>query len=483
MYDIFLLVKSGDNYIDLVNEYPNIKLIYTKDCALTEHTFNDILNKTMTKYFYVINTSKFKYVSFDFTFEPEQNKDYVYRWNSMNHLRLFCKKAVMKDVKKYVDDSSICPYKDIMENIFVENTIKSSLIDIFVLASDTRDAEHLKEKYPQTHIIEKDNNKVGFKTLWDILKVVTTDYFYVITDPQIETIDFDFSFYPEKWDNEYLHVWNNDLTIRLYSVEQVKKNPLKYAEQSIEKGKVKIKNHDQIVYRQKPYDIIFISFYESYADDNFDKLKTRFPRAKRVNGISGIFAAHKKAAAIARTPMFYVVDADAVITDNFDFNYQPTDLEKQCVNVWRSINPVNDLVYGYGGVKLFPTYHLRETSNWKIDFTTSIGDGMFAKDEISNTSTFNDTPFDAWKSGFREAVKLSSKIIHNQLDEETEKRLEVWCSTGSDRLNGKYVINGAIHGKDYGSRYADNIEALSVINNFNYLQARFNAIYDNNTNI
>ena len=43
-----------------------------------------------------------------------------------------------------------------------------------------------------------------------------------------------------------------------------------------------------------------------------------------------------------------------MIVDEFDFKY--TTKEKDMVHVYRCMNPINDLVYGYGGVKLFPTY-------------------------------------------------------------------------------------------------------------------------------
>ena len=41
-----------------------------------------------------------------------------------------------------------------------------------------------------------------------------------------------------------------------------------------------------------------------------------------------------------------------MIVDEFDFKY--TTKEKDMVHVYRCMNPINDLVYGYGGVKLFP---------------------------------------------------------------------------------------------------------------------------------
>ena len=47
--------------------------------------------------------------------------------------------------------------------------------------------------------------------------------------------------------------------------------------------------------------------------------------------------------------MFWIVDGDAVIEDDFNFDYVAED--NRAVHVWRS-KIINDLVYGYGGVKL-----------------------------------------------------------------------------------------------------------------------------------
>ena len=109
-------------------------------------------------------------------------------------------------------------------------------------------------------------------------------------------------------------------------------------------------------------DVIQISYHEPYADDNFELLQLFAPHAKRVQGVEGIFNAHKAAAELAETRNFYVIDADAIIDEKFDFNFTPGPSKEQwpgvyeteCVFVWRSQNPVNDLLYGYGGAKLFP---------------------------------------------------------------------------------------------------------------------------------
>ena len=60
-------------------------------------------------------------------------------------------------------------------------------------------------------------------------------------------------------------------------------------------------------------DIIFISYDEINAEENWNKLITKAPYAKRIHGIKGIFEAHKAAAELATTELFYVVDADMEI--------------------------------------------------------------------------------------------------------------------------------------------------------------------------
>jgi hypothetical protein len=95
-----------------------------------------------------------------------------------------------------------------------------------------------------------------------------------------------------------------------------------------------------------------ISYQEPNADANWNKLKSKFPMAMRVHGVKGIHQAHITAAKKSFTKMFWVVDGDADIVDDFDFGYKVPDRELSVVHVWRSINPVNGLEYGYGLVIL-----------------------------------------------------------------------------------------------------------------------------------
>lgn len=222
------------------------------------------------------------------------------------------------------------------------------------------------------------------------------------------------------------------------------------------------------------YDIVFISYQEPDADQNFKRLCEKYPYALRVHGIKGIHNAHIAAAKMSYTKFFWVVDADAEIVDTFNFNYQVPEWDNDCVHVWRSLNPINELVYGYGGVKLLPRKLTLKLDNTTSDMTTSISSNFKCMDEISNITKFNIDPYSTWRSAFRECVKLSSKIIDRQDDTETEERLKVWCTVGKDKPFGEYAITGAISGKEYGEKNKNNPKELIKINDFDWLWQKYN---------
>jgi len=221
------------------------------------------------------------------------------------------------------------------------------------------------------------------------------------------------------------------------------------------------------------YDIVFISWQEPNADEVYAKLKEKFPMAKRVHGVKGIHNAHIAAAKKCFTKMFWVVDGDAIIKDDFDFSYEVDEYNVDTVHVWRCENPVNDLVYGYGGVKLLPRSLTLKMNTETVDMTTSISDNFKAMDQVSNITAFNTDPFNTWKSAFRECVKLSSKIIDREEDEETLFRLTDWCQKGMDRPFGNYCIDGARRGSDFGLAHRNEPESLKLINDWDWLHEQF----------
>jgi hypothetical protein len=315
------------------------------------------------------------------------------------------------------------------------------------------------------------------KVFADIRSRAFTKMFWVVWNDLVVADDFKFDYVVPEWDKTFIHVFKNKdfydgVTLFPKSADFIQKE---FENRFFINNKKEI---DVVASTPKPFDIVFISYNEPNADENYKKLIDKFPRAKRVHGVKGIHQAHIKAAEIATTEMLWVIDADAVVVDGFDFTveqipYYSNNARRMLtttVHVWRSRNLVNGLEYGYGGVKLLPRKLTLEMDVTSTDMTTSISKLFKAMPEVSNITAFNTDPFSSWRSAFRECVKLSSKVIDGQIDDETQIRLDRWCTIGTD----PDAIAGALAGRAYGTENKDNLEALKKINDFEWLTARFN---------
>ena len=330
----------------------------------------------------------------------------------------------------------------------------------------------------------KQYDKFIIETYDDYLKAKetsTTDLFWLIPK-EVEVLDtFNFDLYfshhntvERKLNHVFKHMFRGEET---YNGIALVPTSITLSKKEVDfRFLVEKKKYDTVATKLKPYDIVFISYNEKTADENYANLTKRFPRAKRVHGVKGIHNAHIEAAKQTDTDMLWVVDGDAVIVDDFNFDHEASVYEKDIVHVWRSKNPINDLVYGYGGVKLLPRNLTINMDLSKPDMTTSISSKFKAVKIVSNITAFNTDPFSTWRSAFRECAKLSSKVIDRQKDEETINRLTIWSTLGNDRPFGAYAIAGAIAGKAYGESNVGNLEELKKINDFDWLFEQFQSL-------
>lgn len=228
---------------------------------------------------------------------------------------------------------------------------------------------------------------------------------------------------------------------------------------------------------EEPYDVIFVSYFESNRKENLDKVKQKRPDVKEVSGVKGIHNAHLAAAKLCETDYFWVVDGDAELVDDFNFECDVEFNEPEAVRVWRSINPINKLVYGNGGVKLLPRMATIRMNSNTTDMTTSISKVYKPVHIISNITKFNTDPFNTWRSAFRECAKLASQTINNQVSDETIERLNVWCTVGAEEEYGEYAIEGAKLGMAYGKQNKDNHKNLMRINDFAWLKEQYDKFH------
>jgi hypothetical protein len=112
----------------------------------------------------------------------------------------------------------------------------------------------------------------------------------------------------------------------------------------------------------KTIPVVFLSFDEPNADENFEYLKANHPNPAlihRVHGVKGFDAAHKEAGRVANSTRFFTVDADCrVDKEIWKKSVEFTADIAQATLSWSSRNIVNGLVYGNGGVKLWYAEHV-----------------------------------------------------------------------------------------------------------------------------
>jgi len=207
------------------------------------------------------------------------------------------------------------------------------------------------------------------------------------------------------------------------------------------------------------FDLIFISYDEDNADENWADLKTKCPWAKRVHGVEGSDAAHKAAATLSKTDRFVTVDADSIVKPEFLNVVLDEKLANDPTKVvsWSSLNVVNGLVYGNGSLKCWTKDYVKnmktheESDSPKNRVEFCFEEGYIQRNAICSITYPNGSARQAFRSGFREGVKMcldqGLKIpITDLIDKIYWKnliRLLVWCSVGIDTPNGIWCIYGA----------------------------------------
>jgi hypothetical protein len=223
-------------------------------------------------------------------------------------------------------------------------------------------------------------------------------------------------------------------------------------------------NYDDIV-DIADLDVIYLSYDEPQKEEFWVKIKNMVPWAKRVDGIKGSDAAHKAAGEASETERFILIDGDNMPDENF-FNLQLdfTDKDpnyKLAQYRWRAVNAINGLRYGNGGMSSWTKTYVanmktHETSDGSdataVDFCMDSSDNLYwAMHDCYSTTYPNYTPFQAWRAGFREGVKMVlDRGAKPSIDDFRERvagrnldNLKVWFNVGADVENGYWAMYGA----------------------------------------
>jgi len=205
------------------------------------------------------------------------------------------------------------------------------------------------------------------------------------------------------------------------------------------------------------FDVVFLSYDEPNADLHYADLCNKVPWAKRIHGIKGSDHAHKAAAELSETEWFVTVDADNIVDPKFfDLDLDMSDPKIQ-VYGWCGRNNINGLRYGNGGLKIWKrdfvlnmrTHEAAESDRAQVDFCWEDGYQNFPT--VYSDSIITGSPFQAWRAGFREGVKMTLldgvKVPPQEIQERiwwhNIHRLRMWSTVGSHVEYGNYAILGS----------------------------------------
>ena len=185
-----------------------------------------------------------------------------------------------------------------------------------------------------------------------------------------------------------------------------------------------------------PLDVVFISNGERNAEFHYNHLalclQAQPNRLHRVDGINGRVAAYHAALEASTTPWALCVFAKLWVDVGFPWDWQPDRLQAAKHYIFNAKNPVNGLEYGHQAMIAYNKKLVLANSGTGLDFTLDQAHEVVPV--LSGTAYYAQTPWSAWRTAFREAIKLRVSLP----DVESEYRLDCWLNF--DNTN-QHIVN------------------------------------------
>jgi hypothetical protein len=231
----------------------------------------------------------------------------------------------------------------------------------------------------------------------------------------------------------------------------------------------------QNILKDPEQDIIFISYDEPNADENWNILFSKFPQARRLHGVQGMEKALLKAAEMSNTDWYYAVFAKTELHPDFDFKFSPDLFQQPKHYIFHAENPLNGLRYGHMGVVLYNCGIVKNMKEFGIDYTMSALHEVVPK--VSAIARFNSNPYQTWRTAFREAGKLA-QFCDEKDNVENQYRLDIWTSE-AEGVYSEWCLQGARDGVMFYRENKDDKTQLKNAFNWVWLREYFTDLYKN----
>ena len=220
----------------------------------------------------------------------------------------------------------------------------------------------------------------------------------------------------------------------------------------------------------QPLDIVFIDNGEPNANDNYEHMcevanRSYRNRVHRSSGVTGRVAAYHAAANLSTTPWFFAVFAKIYVNNSFDWAWQPDRMQEPKHYIFHAHNPVNGLEYGHQAMIAYNKQLVLANSGTGLDFTLDSAHEVVPI--LSGTAYYTDSAWMAWRTAFRECVKLRASLPNV----ENEYRLNQWLKKNNHDDRVKYSHLGAEDAVEYYESVGGNIVELRKSYDWNWLAA------------
>jgi hypothetical protein len=164
-------------------------------------------------------------------------------------------------------------------------------------------------------------------------------------------------------------------------------------------------------------------------------------------------AAYHAAAKLSTTPWFFAVFAKLKVDQGFNWSWQPDRLQQPKHYIFYAKNPCNGLIYGHQAMIAYNKNLVLNNPGIGLDFTLDSPHEVVPI--LSGMAHYNETPWMAWRTAFREVLKLQASLPNV----ENEYRIRQWCRN-TESKNAIWSMHGAEDALEYYNEVQGNFEAL-----------------------